>query len=311
MAWEVPQGRWGYLPLERSREWGKVGAGGTPSGPAPHPVRPPGCRGPLYAGCGHTVADRAVPRAPGRQPGCRELLHAGGGHTVADRAVPRAPGRQPGCQELLHAGGGHTVADRAVPRAPGRQPGCQELLHAGAATPWLVAQFSAPLGGNRVAGSSCMPGRPHRGWSRSSPRPWRGARRRLRAVVPPQCLNGLGGTPRAMGVPPARAKPRVGKVGAGGTPSGPAPHPVRPPGCRGPCTPGAATPWLVAQFPAPLGGNRGARSSCMPGAATPWLVAQFPAPLGGNRGAGSSCMPGPATPWLIAQFPAPLEARSA
>ncbi|CAM5626645.1 hypothetical protein SALBM217S_07879 [Streptomyces griseoloalbus] len=29
-AWEVPPGQWGYLPLERSREWGRVGAGGTP-----------------------------------------------------------------------------------------------------------------------------------------------------------------------------------------------------------------------------------------------------------------------------------------
>ncbi len=61
------------------------------SGPAPHPVRPLGCQYLLYAGCGHTVAGRAVPRAPGRPPGCRGLLYAGCGPHGADRAVPRAP----------------------------------------------------------------------------------------------------------------------------------------------------------------------------------------------------------------------------
>ncbi|MGA5766263.1 sugar kinase [Streptomyces pseudogriseolus] len=61
----------------------------------------------------------------------------------------------------------------------------------------------------------------------------------------PQCLEGLGGTPRGDGGPPARAKPRVGEGGRDGTPQSP--------GCDNTPRPAATAPALNVDVVATTG----------------------------------------------------------
>ncbi len=68
---------------------------GAPSGPAPHPVRPPGCRGLLHAGCGRIVAGRAVPRARRREKHPRGHGRAGNGRPRPDNRARSLPALTP------------------------------------------------------------------------------------------------------------------------------------------------------------------------------------------------------------------------
>ncbi len=220
-----------------------------------------GARGCLMPGAGSTVADRAVPRAPEadcgqscrapqRPLGCRELLHAECGPHGAGRAVPRAPegalppptagsraarGGTGGRRRHPPAGLRHTpyghpgagavarrvraVQGRAVPRAP----------EADCGQPCRAPQ--RPLGRRELLHAGCRPHRAGRAVPRAPegalPPPTAGSRAARAARV------GAGGTPQR-----ARASPPYGHRDAGNC-----------------CTPGAGTPWLGAQFPAPLRGR--------------------------------------------------------
>ncbi len=74
------------------------------------------------------------------------------------------------------------------------------------AATWPGAPIPAPAGDSPPSALRAW-GRPHKQqwWARRRPLPPPAGMR-----ASPQCLGGLGGTPRAMGVLPARARPRVG-----------------------------------------------------------------------------------------------------
>src|SRR5690349_5674687 len=105
-AWEVPPGRWGYLPLERSREWGRVGAAAprgrrvaqTPPGPAPTPavvVPPTGGSRAVWGVGGWGRAD-APPGPHQRRACCRGTGCATPVPPAQERPAPRVePGRRP------------------------------------------------------------------------------------------------------------------------------------------------------------------------------------------------------------------------
>ncbi len=129
-AWEVPPGRWGYLPLERSREWGRVGAAAprwrrvaqTPPGPAPTPavvVPPTGGSRAVWGVGGWGRAD--APR-PAPTPGVLQ------GHRVCNtRTRPaRTPGtdKAPGVQHPYppRTGKTGTPCRTRAPASPVRGP---------------------------------------------------------------------------------------------------------------------------------------------------------------------------------------------
>ncbi|MDQ0489177.1 hypothetical protein QO019_004049 [Streptomyces thermodiastaticus] len=142
----------------------------------------------------------------------------------------------------FNAGCGQSLADRAVPRAPS---GCLRRRHAaprwgsgtpstpGAGRPCLIAQFPAPLQGASAVGTP-----PHAG--AAAP-----LQRRVRAVP---------GWSRSSPRPFGRLRSR---------------HTAPRWGSGTPATPGAGSPWLVAQFPAPLQGASAVGTPPHAGAAAP------------------------------------------
>ncbi|BFO17759.1 hypothetical protein SHKM778_41470 [Streptomyces sp. KM77-8] len=128
-AWEVPQGgtggRWGYLPLERSREWGRhpqVPGCATPP-PASHHTGHPNALGNTPTTPGHPQARGTTPGLPSHRAPPRGASEAPPvdprqmGHSVLTD-IPTAPGGRRGGPPSSDP---HTPAHRLV-RPRGRHP---------------------------------------------------------------------------------------------------------------------------------------------------------------------------------------------
>ncbi|CAL9288069.1 hypothetical protein SUDANB148_01411 [Streptomyces sp. SudanB148_2056] len=133
-AWEVPPGRWGYLPLERSREWGRVGAAAPcrrqvreHSRIAPTPVLAPRALRAVVPLGGRRVRRHPTgphPRPLLTGPGSSNPGPPGGPGCPSRRAVRRSGRRAaPACharRRVPRPGGQWSVPGRSPWRAPDR-----------------------------------------------------------------------------------------------------------------------------------------------------------------------------------------------
>ena len=121
----------------------------------------------------------------------------------------------------------------------------------------------------------CVPGLPPvGGWSRSSPRPWRGALCSLGCVAD---LRSVGGWSRSS-PRPWRGASRRGCVRRRRGWSRSSSRPWRAGPAPWGALPASGRWWVARAVPRAPGGGASRRGVC---AAPSWLVAQFPAPLGG------------------------------